>query len=197
MKIKIYLKRIFWSFAAGVVLLAVLDVAVVLGVPKSHLPDFEADAAVVLGAAPNSATITNRTKVGVRVVQEKKAKVLVLSGGKTDFRDESEAQNMYKVVKRIDEGIPVVLESQAKNTKENLEFTKKALGGASSLVIATDQYHLARSILAAKIAGFSEVYWDSPDSSYYPKKELRRYYLREIIGLPWYVWRYVIHPGNP
>ena len=190
------LKYLFRRLIFLAILLAVLDAVLVMKFPQEHLPKKMADAAVVLGAAPNSPAITHRTEAGVELMQNDQAKVLVLSGGRTSSLDESEAQNMQRVVRKSDPALSVILEGESSNTWENLQNTQKLLPEAESLIVVTDKYHLARSVFTAKAVGFEKVYWDSPDSGYYPKGELRRYYFREMTAMPWYVWQWLTD-GNP
>ncbi len=66
------------------------------------------DAAIVLGAAINTPTLYNRTLEGLKMYEQGKTGVLVLSGGRISDQDISEAGYMQKVIKKNqDENVPV------------------------------------------------------------------------------------------
>ncbi len=189
----IYTLRVV-CFAA--LLLLVVDVAFVVGFPKESLPPAAkpADAVVVLGAAPNSPAIRNRATQGRGVYNEGYAKVIVLTGGNTSSKDESEAMNMARFLQaRFGQSLPLVLEERSTNTYENLRNAHALVPNADSIVVVSDTYHVPRAFLTAKSLGFADVYWSSPDSSYYRPAELAWYYLREMVALVSYIpkWLHV------
>lgn len=185
--------------AIGIVgLAAVLNASVIYAVAQSR-PDFErADAAIILGAAINTPALTNRTTEALRLYQEGKIDKLVLSGGKIADTDISEAQYMEKIIKRFSEGeVRYLLEDQSHNTHENIRNSKQKLaevgqGTDSSVVIVSDEFHLARGVLMAKRAGFETVYWSAPEPSYYSSDDLRFYYLREFFAMIAYIPKFIL-----
>lgn len=188
MKIFIFLKKLLWRLGIVLLCLGVLNVGLILAFPKNHLPEGEADSAIVLGAAPGSLPLLNRTTKGVELVQVGKTSTLVLSGGKSRETDKSEADYMKKIVSSTRLNANIILEGKSSNTWENLKFTAEKIDKKEPVIIVTDEYHIARSVITAKFLGYTQVFWSSPDSKYYPSQDLRRYYAREMVALPWYLW---------
>jgi uncharacterized SAM-binding protein YcdF (DUF218 family) len=176
-----------YIFRAGVTatLLIALVGALVICFPKQRVPSAgnPPTAVIVLGAAPNSPAIRYRVLRGHELAESLPAGQLVLSGGRTSPQDESEAQNMARFVSQFGGTVPVVLEEKSTNTWENLSNTKKFLPEDASVVLVSDEYHLARAVLFAYSLGYSKVFWASPDSSYYRPGELAWYYCREVAAI--------------
>lgn len=185
-KIWKYGKRIGTGVVVLVVLVVGTDAALVLMFSPRSLPGAgeTADAVVVLGAAPNSPALFNRTMAGLSLYKSGAGKQLILSGGRTAPEDETEAQNMLKMIARTEKTPPpVILEDASHNTFENLSNAQAKLPNAHSIIIVSDKYHLARAFLVAKKVGFKVVFWDSPNQNYYSKDDLRWYYVREMLAL--------------
>lgn len=167
--------------------LALLDVALVFGAANYQPKIDKADAIIVMGAAINTPALNNRTMEGLRLYQEGKAPVMILSGGRISDSDISEAQYMQKVIRQnSDQPVNTVLEDRSHNTYENILNSKAKLPEAKSVIVVSDEFHLARSALTARTNGYEKVYWSSPEPSYYSKPELRRYYLRELAAMVGY-----------
>lgn len=134
---------------------------------------------------------------GLRLYQDGKADRLVLSGGKISDSDISEAQYMEKVIKRFsDQPVEYILEDQSHSTYENIRNSKQKLqeagiGTDGSIVIVSDEFHLARGVLLAKRAGFETVYWSAPEPDYYSDKDLRFYYFREFMAMLNYLPKFI------
>ncbi len=171
------------------VLLIALDVAVVIGFAKFQPQIGHADAIVVLGAAINSPALNNRVLAALNLYQNHKADVMVLSGGKIAAPDISEAEYMRRYINKqhLTEAPKLIIEDQSHNTEENIKNTRATLPGKQSLIIVSDEFHLARAVLLAKREGFSPVYWMSPQPTYYTKAELLRYYVREMVAMIRYI----------
>jgi uncharacterized SAM-binding protein YcdF (DUF218 family) len=172
----------------------VIDATFILKFPKRALPPqgTEADVIVVLGAAINSRAVFNRTIKGLRMYEADKGRQLVLAGGKTSKADETESHYMGRVVvANAVEPPRFILEQASQNTWENLHYTRRLVPDAQSVLIISDTFHLPRAVLVAKKAGFTEVYWDSPDQYYYSSDDLRWYYFREMVALLDYMPRLV------
>ena len=187
-------KRLVKYICVFIVAIIVCDGAFVLGFPKERLPKVgdKVDAVVVLGAAPNSPAIRNRAELGREVYEAGLAKTIVLTGGVTSSKDESEAKNMARFLsKNTSTTLPLVLEEHSVNTFENLENSKGLVPGVSSIIIVSDAYHLPRAFLIAKRLGYKDVYWDSPDSGYYRPSELAWYYAREMVAIVAYVPKFL------
>lgn len=185
--------RVIKYFMIPIALACLLDAGVVLLFAHWRPEIKKADAIIILGAAINTPALYNRTLEGLKLYDEGKADVLVLSGGKISEPDISEAQYMQKVIKKNStENVPVILEDQSHNTEENIKNSKAKVPNAKSVIIVSDEFHLARAVLLAKRNGFDPVYWSSPKPTYYNPKELRHYYLREMeamVGyIPTFIW---------
>ena len=187
-----YIRRVIIGISIVVVVVFAIDATFVLKFPKRALPQKSVDAIVVLGAAINSRASFSRTIKALRLYEQGKGKLLVLSGGRTSAYDETEAHYMGRVVlKNAVKPPKFVLEGDSESTWENLQNTKKLLPDIQSILIVSDTYHLPRAVLVAKKVGFTEVYWDSPDQYAYPPGELRWYYFREMAAVLDYIPRLV------
>jgi uncharacterized SAM-binding protein YcdF (DUF218 family) len=166
------------------VILLILDGVFVYTIAHWRPEIKKADAIIVLGAAINTPALYNRTLEGLHLYEQGKADVMVLSGGKISETDISEAQYMERVIKKnTTKTVPYILEEQSHSTYENITNSKKKLGETDSVIIVSDQFHLGRAMLLAKRAGFDNVYWSAPWPTYYSDKELRFYYIREILAM--------------
>ena len=188
--IKVMLKKL-WKIVKVIIIASVavylLSLAIVISIGQYHRPIQKADAIIVLGAAINTPALYNRSLEGLRLYQEGKADVLVLSGGVDYPKSIPEAQYMENVIlaavnqeaNHPSPALPVkgredikeptiILENTSQSTLENIANSKKLIPNARSVIIVSDTYHLARGVITAKAAGFSPVFWSSPDSgSYY------------------------------
>lgn len=179
-------------FLIVLVVVLLLDIGFVLAMGKWQPAIEESDAVIVLGAAINTPSIKNRTLEGLQLYEEGKADKMILSGGKIANADISEAEYMAKVISKNASGpVDFELEDQSRNTYDNINNSKAMLGDADSIIIVSDEYHLARAFLLAKRAGFETVYWSAPDSSYYSEKDLRFYYFREFIAMLDYLPKFI------
>lgn len=152
----------------------------------------KADAIVVMGAAINSPALYNRSLKALELYEAEFALVIVLSGGKISEQDISEATYMQRAIQsKTTKPLNLVLDEQSGNTFENIKNSKDLLGDAKSVIIVTDKYHLARSVITAKALGFEEVFWSAPGTQY-PPSQLRYHYLREIAAniayIPKFLW---------
>ncbi len=171
---------------------ALLDLALVFGTPLIEPKIEHADAIIVLGAAINTPALENRTLEGLRLYEEGKAPVMVLSGGRISDADISEAQYMQKIIKKSSKNsVNTILEDQSHNTMENIANSKAKLPDAKSVIIVSDEFHLARAAITARTSGFSKVYWSHPEPNYYSKSELRKYYLRELAAMLNYIPKFL------
>ena len=151
-----------------------------------------ADAIVVLGAAINTPALYNRTVEGLNLYQSGKGGMMVLSGGRVSEADLSEAGYMLKVIKKNASTTPaLLLDEQSHSTYENLKDTRALIPNASSVIVVSDQFHLARAVIMAKREGFGSVYWSAPKPTYYKKSELAYYYIRETFALIAYIPKFI------
>ena len=154
----------------------------------------QADAIVILGAAINTPALYNRSLEGLRLYQEGKANVLVVSGGVDYPKSMSEAAYMAGVITTNSSATPpLILESNSQSTYENINYSKKLIPAAKSIILVSDSFHLARAVLVAKRVGFGHVYWSSPKPTYYKKGELVFYYIREMAAMVEYIPKFVFN----
>ncbi len=189
--------KILKYFLFAVLVVLVVNVGFIYTIAKSR-PEIErADAIIVLGAAINTPALTNRTAEGLRLYQDRKAEVMVLSGGKISESDISEAEYMEKVINRFsDEPVEYLLEENSGTTYENIKNSQAKLREAGrsdngSVIIVSDEFHLARGVLLAKRAGFETVYWSAPAPNYYSQEQLRFYYFREFMAMINYIPKFI------
>jgi uncharacterized SAM-binding protein YcdF (DUF218 family) len=188
----IWLKRFGKCLIIFIALLIAVDVIAVFTFAHWRPEIKPADAVIILGAAINTPAIHNRTLEGLQMYNQGKAEVMVLSGGKIADADISEAQYMEKVVKKNSATKPqYILEDQSHNTYENIKNSKAKLGDKGSVIIVSDQFHLARAVLLAKRAGFETVYWSAPKPTYYDNSDMRFYYFREIVAMLDYIPKFI------
>ncbi len=186
------LRKILWGIAILIFIILIADITLVLGFGSYRTEVKKADAIIVLGAAIGSPAAYNRALEAVRLVEAEKTNTVVVSGGKIVSKDQSEATYMQKVIKAKSTKEPtVILEDQSHNTYENIKNSKIKIPEAKSVIIVSDEFHLARGVMLAKRAGFEDVYWSSPPPLYYSKIELRRYYFREIIAMLSYIPKFI------
>ena len=178
----------------GALLILSADILLVIGIAKLHQEPKKADAIIILGAAINSPALYNRTLEGLDLYKKGKADVLVLSGGRISTQDISEAGYMKKVIlKNSPETTNFLLDEKSNNTEENLRNTKKLIPNAKSVIIVSDEFHLARGAALALRNGFYPVYVSSPKPDYYNKSELAWYYFREIVAMVAYIPAFVFN----
>ncbi len=188
------LKRLLKCIAYIIVLVLAVDGLFVTLFPRKSLPptDYPADAIIVLGAAPNSPAIRNRASKGLELYYAGQAQQLILTGGNTSSRDESEAMNMNRFLARIETtAVRTTLEERSTNTFENLQNSRTLVPEAKRIIIVSDTYHLPRAFLIAKRLGYVDVYWESPNSNYYRPSELVWYYGREMAAILAYIPKFV------
>lgn len=170
-------------------LILVLDVGAVIGFSLTHptIPD-HVDAIVVLGSKVGTPALTQRTLTGLKYYQQGKTDTIVLSGSRGRDESISEAQAMANVIKaeveRTHGKMPhLILDTRSNNTSENLINSKSLIPAAKSIILVSDGFHMARSLLLAKDVGFQRVYWDSPAPTYYSLPDLSYYYAREAVAI--------------
>jgi uncharacterized SAM-binding protein YcdF (DUF218 family) len=189
--------RRFWKILKCVIYIIlgvfVLDLSVVLffGFYRPVLK--KADAIVVLGAAINTPELYQRSLQGLKLYQEGFAPVIVLSGGQDYANAEPEAEFMEKVVEsNSSTTVPIIIEDQSHSTYDNIKNSENLIGHGKSIIVVSDNYHLARGVLVAAREGFHPIYWSSPSSSYYSKPELAFYYGREVFAMLDYIPKFIL-----
>lgn len=168
-----------------------------------------ADAIVVLGGgtyfhAPEygADTVGDFTLVRLRYaakLQRETGKALLVTGGKPLGNDLSEAQQMKSVLEQ-EFKVPVRwAEDASDNTLENARYSYQLLqkSGIKRIYLVTHAFHMPRSIMAFRAAGFEVV--PAPTAfttnyrtdllSFVPRATAMRnsmYFTHELIGLLWY-----------
>lgn len=110
----------------------------------------------VYGDVP-SIMLNARVQQAYRYMMNNPQSVAVLSGGKGNMENISEAQCMYNILTK--QGIAperLFLEEQSTNTQQNIEFSTKIIeenGLSKNIAIATSDFHLKRATMYAKDYG--------------------------------------------
>lgn len=198
-KILVVFGRI-WAHSAGKIVLRTVGIFVLLGLLYCLLmsivmlhaaykkPEQTPQAVIVLGCkvrgtAP-SRMLGRRIRAAYEKLESDPALIAVVSGGKGDNEEISEAQCMYNELTRM--GIAserIILEDRSTSTSENLRFSKKLLdenGITGPLYLATDGYHELRAQILAKKEGLPDCVPAAADTSWYL---LPTYWVREWFGL--------------
>jgi uncharacterized SAM-binding protein YcdF (DUF218 family) len=188
-------KRVVSSIKVGLYAVAaalVLDAGLVFGYALSSPNVQKADAIIVMGAAINTPALQNRTLEALKLYEQEMAPVMVLSGGRINEKYISEATNMQRILqKNTNKTLNVILDENASNTYENIKNARDKLPKAESVIVVSDKFHLARSVIMAKSLGFKKVYYSAPDSGYFKFKELSFYYIREMAAMVSYVPKFL------
>ncbi len=186
------LLKILKYLAYTVISFLLIDLAVVVFFSVYRPPIQKADAIVVLGAAINTPALYNRTLEGLELYNQGKANVLVLTGGVDYPKSIPEAVYMQNVIRQNASTVPpLILEKNANSTYGNIVNSKVLIPGAKSLIIVSDDFHLARAVLMAKREGFGPIYWSSPNPFYYTKPELAFYFMREMFAMIDYIPKFI------
>ena len=153
-----------------------------------------ADGALILGAKVNlnnspSDPLYNRTLEAVKLYKAHKVDYILATGG-IGLGPSPESKISEKIAEQ--KGVPdnkVISEDLSHNTFENVEDVQAVAAKykIKSLIVVSDRFHVARGVLVAKHFGFTPVYWDFPDSGYYPTSQLLWNYAREAAALLYYV----------
>lgn len=116
---------------------------------------------IVLGMALQdgkpSKDLDYRLDTAAQYMVEHPEATLILSGGNSDNTGLTEAQVMQTLL--IQRGVSddrMILEEQSSSTRENFVNTAKLLDTASPVVLITSNYHMDRSVIMAKEAGFRQ-----------------------------------------
>ena len=160
-KRKKWLVRGILGFLFLIVFFVVIESACMI---SAVLDKPEAEATVVVlgcrvyGEKP-SLSMVERLDAAYEYLTENEKSVCVLSGGKGDGENISEAECMYRYLtgRGIDPS-RLYKEEQSTSTKENLSFSKKIIeqeGLNPAIAIATSEYHAYRAGRIARTLGFS------------------------------------------
>ena len=121
------------------------------------------DYIIVLGAHVDGTRMTlallERARRALLYLEENPGTKAVLSGGKGDGENISEAEAMYRYLTGhgID-GDRLIREEESTSTKENLEFSCRKIGTTDcSVGVVTNNFHVWRGAAIARKCGFREV----------------------------------------
>lgn len=182
-----------WTLIVGYCVFAI-SFAIVAGSIYGHTtksPPADADVVIVLGAGLRgdvpSKTLAARLDCAYDyLAQNPNTRVIVTGGmGSGETVTEASAMKKYLVNKGIAPG-RVLLEDQSTSTQENLQNAKaimdEEMGGASSIIVVSSDYHLYRASLVAKQMGMDvstmgnkSIAWLVPN-----------FYLREYVAVMGY-----------
>lgn len=183
-------KIIKWVFIVFFVVVAI-DATIVFSFAHSPSHIEKADAIIVMGAAINSPAVHNRTLKALELYEQGMADVIVLSGGRISEEDISEATYMQRVLQQnTEQALNLILEEESTSTYENIRNSKEKLGKGKSIIIVTDKYHIARSVLVAMRAGFTEITWASPEVEL-SNEDFSYHYLREMAAMINYIPKFI------
>ena len=117
------------------------------------------DYIVVLGARVNgrepSGALRNRIQVAAEYLQDNPGTLAVLSGGRGDDEQISEAQCMYENL--LAAGIDparLIIEDKSTDTSENLRFSRELIPQEANVGLVTNNFHIFRSLHLAKGLGW-------------------------------------------
>lgn len=125
----------------------------------------KSDVIIVLGCAVNgdnpSTFLYERSKRAAELYKEGYGKTIILSGGKGNNENISEAEAMRRIM--IEEGIredALILEEMSTNTYENIANSKKIMDdrGFKDSVIVSNKFHLRRAKILSDGLGIRASY---------------------------------------
>ncbi|MDO5058528.1 MAG: YdcF family protein [Neisseria sp.] len=191
LKISILLIVLMWLYCA----------AEVYRYGRSALPDdYQADVAVVLGAAAwdvrPSPVYRERLNHAITLYQRGKVLHLAFTGGtpKPGFMTEADVGKRYA----LRQGVPerdMVLENTSRNTYENLVNIRPLLRerGWTKAVIVSDPYHLARAAAVARDLGMNADFSATPTTRYTDTRKKLKFAAAEATQLFAYYWWQIGH----
>ena len=122
----------------------------------------QADHAIVLGLALENGKPTDdllkRLKTAQAYLEKYPEAQLILTGGNADGSGRTEAVVMYEIL--AERGVTddrMILEDQAKSTKDNFRNTAQILDPAKPVVLISSNYHMDRAVQTAESADFSNI----------------------------------------
>ena len=122
----------------------------------------QADQAIVLGLALENGKPTDELLARLDTAQsylgEYPEARLILTGGNADASGRTEAAVMREIL--AERGVAddrMILEDQAKSTKDNFRNTAQIIDPGEPVVLISSNYHMDRAVQTAKAAGFTNV----------------------------------------
>ena len=178
------------SMAAAVCAAAVVETILIVQSAFHQPPTGTNATAVVLGCSVKgtrpSTVLAERIEAAYEYLTEHPDAVCVLSGGKGEGEDISEAECMYRCLtaKGID-GNRLIKEDRSTTTEENLRFSRELLkerGIEEPITIITSEFHQYRANQVAKRLGI--ISYSTPSHTFI--LYLPTFYVRELYGILYY-----------
>ena len=138
---------------------------------------------VVLGCALRGSELTPllraRVDRGIKAYRDNPGSKLIMSGGQggDEIMPESHAMGKYA----LSAGVPeedIILEDKSKNTEENIRFSSALMEKSGRFGIATNSYHVMRSLLIARRQKLSCIGYGAHTKLYFSLNA----FLREYAG---------------
>ena len=137
---------------------------------------YKEDALIVLGCGVKGdepgTNLTERLDCAVEYHKKNPDAIIVVSGGKGDDENVSEAEAMKKYL--TERGVPaeiIIKEDKATSTEENFLFSKMILDkyfeGHYRIAFITNDFHIYRSATFAKLTGFAGATHAHSDTTWY------------------------------
>lgn len=183
-------KRILFDSFSAAVIAIILCFSTALGavIASSSTNAEDEETVIVLGCAVygNKASImlTSRVNAACKYLRKNKKAVAVLSGGKGEGENISEAECMYDLM--IQMGIDkerLYIEDKSTNTNENIEYSLEIIKKnnlSESIAIATSDYHLKRATMIAEKNGIKDAKRISASTGLFA---VPTFYLRDTLGV--------------
>ncbi|MEW6661469.1 MAG: YdcF family protein [Bacillota bacterium] len=150
----------------------------------------QADVIIVLGSAvwPTGLSPSAQARVykGVQVYSEGWAARILFTGGLGKYPP---AEALAMKAAALDMGVAdmdIYLEIEAKNTRENMRFSKKVMDdhGWQTAILVSDPFHMKRAVLLAQKAGIKAFPAPAKNSVLYLNRDLRlSYTVRETVAI--------------
>lgn len=174
--------------------LVYVSIGIWAGINVYKRPQQSADVVIILGARSYFGKKINpclaaRVDEGARLVKDKKAKYVIVSGGKNDSGS-TEAETMAQLL--TDRGIKkdqIILESKATSTYENLQYSREIMKRKdfTNAIIVTEPFHIPRADLIADNLKIEHQMSNANFSPCWSRwKWASRYFLREPLVMVLY-----------
>lgn len=158
------LKAVGWVLRVIVILLAAVFLFFIGKITIGSFIHTEAPAehAIVLGLALENGKPTDdllsRLDTAEQCLRDNPDATLILTGGNPDESGKTEAAAMRDILveRRVAED-KMILEDQAKTTKDNFINTAHLIDPGIPVVLITSNYHMDRAVKTAKSAGFKNI----------------------------------------
>ena len=170
------------ALLAAVALFLIAEAVILL--PGLRAAPAGLDYIVVLGARVNgsepSGALRNRIEVAAEYLDANPDAVAVLSGGRGEGEDITEAQCMYEgLTARGVNPARLILEDKSSDTVENLRFSRSLVPEGASVGLVTNNFHIFRALAIAK-----KQEWEvSPVPVATSPLSFPHYMMREFIGV--------------